>query len=87
MKCYHLFSVQPVFAGGSWLQVSPTAWLMVHDDGEGACPDEPKAGHLLLQDPIPSAFATALASYNVLPTDTVAQMAIKMGKVFRPFHP
>ena len=87
MKCYHLFSAQPVFTGGSWLQVSATAWLMVHDDGETECPDEPKAGHLLLQDPIPTEFATALASYNVVPTDTVAQMAIKMGKVFRPFHP
>ena len=86
MKCYHLYSTQPVFEECAWLQLSPTAWLMVHEDSR-KCPPEPQAGHLLLQDPIPAAFATALASFGVTPTDTVARMALTMARSYPPFRP
>ncbi len=88
MKCYHLYSERPVLAGEHhWYQVTPTAWLFVHDYDKTDCPPEPIAGHLLLPDRIPKLFADALHAHGVSESDTVAQMAVKMGAISRPFMP
>ena len=88
MKCYHLLpaGTTPLCRDYVWLDVGGGNVLLAHSDQDG-CSLTGSCGHLLLPDPIPSAVATALASYGILGTDSCVAMALKMAAHFPPFRP